>query len=299
MYVFYCDHFELPLPPGHRFPIGKYQLARERVVANLGERIMLRVAPAVTREQLVRVHDPSYVDRAFSGELSELEQKRIGFPWSPKMLERSKRSVGATVAAAHKAIEHGLAAHMSGGTHHAFANEGQGYCVFNDVAVATLDLIANGHGRRGIVIDLDVHQGNGTAAIFHRDDRLFTFSMHGDRNYPFRKTDGDLDVALPDGLQDDEYLGILEEKLKNIELASFDFAFYIAGADPHQDDRLGRLKLSQHGLQARDEIVLHTLQSLSVPTTIVMGGGYGEESVIANIHATTIEVAMKIHERFS
>lgn len=297
MYVYYCDHFELPLPSGHRFPINKYQLARERVASKFSDHIVLRVADAATRDQLIRVHSSDYVDRVFEGQLTELEQKRIGFPWSPKMLERSRRSVGATIAASHKAIQDGVAAHLSGGTHHAFADEGQGYCVFNDVAVAALELISQGHGRRGVVIDLDVHQGNGTAAIFQGDRRLLTFSMHGDRNYPFRKTEGDLDVALPDGTTDNEYLALLESHLESLELNQFDFAFYIAGADPHEEDRLGRLKISQKGLRERDQIVLQALKSAAVPTTIVMGGGYGEESRIAEIHAATIGVALEIHEQ--
>ena len=293
MYVYYCDHFELPLPAGHRFPICKYQLAREKVDARFGERILLRVADAASREQLIRIHHESYVARVFEGKLTDLEQKRIGFPWSAKMVNRSRRSTGATIAAANRAWLDGIAAHLSGGTHHAFAGEGQGYCVFNDIAVATMDLISQAKGRAGVVVDLDVHQGNGTAAIFENDARLFTFSMHGDRNYPFRKTCGDLDVPLPDGTTDDQYLSKLEENLKLISWQAFDFAFYIAGADPHEADRLGRLKLSQKGLRERDSMVIGRLRAEGLPTTVVMGGGYGDENCVAEIHANTIGVALE------
>lgn len=297
MQVFYCDHFELPIPQGHRFPIDKYQLVREKVVEQLGERVKLRVAPAATRQQLCRPHTEGYVDRVFAGQLSDLEQKRIGFPWSPKMVERSRRSTGATVGAAVAALSDGISAHLSGGTHHAFADEGQGYCVFNDVAVATLELVENYKVPNAIVIDLDVHQGNGTASLFENDRRLFTFSMHGDRNYPFRKQSGDLDIPLPDGMDDNHYLAALDHALQaQISLGEFAFAFYIAGADPHEGDRLGRLKLTCAGLEWRDRMVISRLRQAGIPTVIVMGGGYGDPAVVAQIHATTVRTAVEAYE---
>ncbi len=299
MRVFYCDHFELPLPQGHRFPVDKYQLVRERVVRTLAGQIELCVAPAAQRDQLAVVHEKEYLSRVFSGELSVLEQKRIGFPWSEKMLERCRRSTGATIGAAQAALEDQIAVHLSGGTHHAFANAGQGYCVFNDIAVAARLLIQSGSVRRVLVIDLDVHQGNGTAAIFANDPRVFTFSMHGDRNFPFQKTDGDLDIALPDGTEDEAYLSILAETLcHKLPLNEVDFVFYLAGADPFMEDRLGRLKLTKEGLARRDALVLDALAKLELPAAIVLGGGYASIQDVAEIHAHTVQLAAQHYRRF-
>jgi len=297
MKVFYCDHFELPLPAGHRFPIDKYRLARERVRDELGKRIELFSAPAATRDQLTRIHNADYVEQVFVGNLSDLAQKRIGFPWSPKMLERSLRSTGATIAAAQIAITDGISAHLSGGTHHAFSEEGQGFCVFNDVAVAASQLLIDKQARKILVVDLDVHQGNGTASIFRNHDAVFTFSMHGNRNYPFRKTEGDLDIGLADGMDDEEYLQILDEAFgQRLPLSDAEFCFYIAGADPYAEDRMGRLALTKAGLKRRDEYVIGRLQDLGVPTTVVMGGGYAAVEDVAEIHANTIEVALRSFE---
>ncbi|MEM7560414.1 MAG: histone deacetylase [Planctomycetota bacterium] len=297
MKVFYCDHFELPLPAGHRFPIDKYRLARERVRDKLGERIDLVAAPSATRNQLSRIHNVDYVEQVFAGNLSDLAQKRIGFPWSPKMLERSLRSTGATIAAAQAAIAGGISAHLSGGTHHAFADEGQGFCVFNDVAVAAGQLLFQEQANKILVVDLDVHQGNGTASIFRHHQSIFTFSMHGNRNYPFRKTEGDLDIGLADSMHDEEYLGILDEAFEErLPLSDADFCFYIAGADPYKEDRMGRLALTKGGLRRRDEYVIGRLQDLCIPTTVVMGGGYAAVEDVAEIHATTVEIAVRSFE---
>ena len=297
MRVFYCDHFELPLPAGHRFPIDKYRLARERVRTELGERIDLVSAPSATREQLTRIHNVDYVEQVFAGNLSNLAQKRIGFPWSPKMLERSLRSTGATIAAAQTAFRDGISAHLSGGTHHAFSEEGQGFCVFNDVAVAAGDLLFQEQASKILVIDLDVHQGNGTASIFRHHESVFTFSMHGNRNYPFRKTEGDLDIGLDDGMEDEEYMRVLDEAFEErLPLSDADFCFYIAGADPYKEDRMGRLALTKAGLRRRDEYVIERLQDQCIPTTVVMGGGYAAVEDVAEIHANTIEVALHSFE---
>ena len=298
--IAYSSIYQHPLPAGHRFPMLKYELIPEQLLyEGTIAPINLFKPEAAKEEDILLTHTKEYWNKLQNLNLSRQEERRTGFPLSERLVKREIIINQGTIDCTHYAKKYGVAMNIAGGTHHAYADRGEGFCLLNDIAMASNYLLKHGLAQKILVVDLDVHQGNGTAAIFHQDDRLFTFSMHGDRNYPFKKTDSDLDVPLPDGLQDDEYLRILETNLRNIELGSFDFAFYIAGADPHQDDRLGRLKLSQQGLQARDEMVLHTLQSLSVPTTIVMGGGYGEESVIANIHATTIEVAMKVHERFS
>ncbi|MEM7478060.1 MAG: histone deacetylase [Planctomycetota bacterium] len=292
MQVFYCDHFELPLPDGHRFPITKYRATRELVQSRLGESVSLRAAPAASDEQLQRVHDASYLNSVSQGTLSELDQKRIGFPWSRKMLQRSLRSTGATVATSLAALDDSIAVHLSGGTHHAFADQGQGFCVFNDVAVAAQELLTRPSIRRILVVDLDVHQGNGTASIFSGNPHVFTFSMHGDRNYPFRKTNGDLDIGLPDGTTDEQYLSELQLVFDSgLPLSETDFAFYVAGADPFHGDRMGRIKMTKEGLRQRDRYVLNELRQRSIPTAVVMGGGYAEVADVAEIHFNTVQEA--------
>lgn len=298
MEVFYCDHFELPLPKGHRFPIQKYRLAREQIASRLGSDVRLRVADAASYQQLASVHTNDYLDCVFGGTLSDLQQRRIGFPWSPKMLERCRRSTGATIACTESALENGLAGHLSGGTHHAFPDEGQGYCVFNDIAVATTLLLNAGKISRAVVIDLDVHQGNGTAAIFQDDARVFTFSAHGDRNYPFRKTTSDLDIALPDGTHDEEYLALLWDALQSqLPLAQADLVLYLAGADPFVGDRLGRLQITKQGLKRRDEMVLEACVARQIPTAIVLAGGYADIEDVAEIHTATISTAVALYHQ--
>lgn len=295
MQVFHCDQFELPLPSNHRFPIEKYRLTRERVSRELGELIQLRVAEAASFEDLCLTHDREYLTRVFHGKLSDLEQRRIGFPWSSGMLERSRRSTGATIAAARAAIVDGIAVHLSGGTHHAFADHGQGFCVFNDVAVSAHLLLQARLASRILIIDLDVHQGNGTASIFAEDGRVFTFSMHGDRNYPFHKTNGDLDLALPDGTTDEDYLSALEQAFETqLPLGTSDFAFFVAGADPFLGDRMGRLKLTKTGLQRRDAFVISHLMARRIPLTVVMGGGYAAVNDVAEIHFNTVRTALMV-----
>src|SRR5215208_3143779 len=211
MNVFYSDNFVLPLPEGHRFPMVKYSMLRERVagdgICGLGE---LRTPRAVTDEEVLRAHAPNYLKRVASGTLTEKEMRRIGFPWSEKMVERSRRASGGTLGACLAALEEGFAANLAGGTHHAFSDRGEGYCVFNDSAIAARALQAEGLVERVVVLDTDVHQGNGTAAILGRDASVFTFSIHSAGNFPFRKEESDLDVALPDGADDGEYLYALE-----------------------------------------------------------------------------------------
>lgn len=222
-------------------------------------------------------------------------QRRIGFPWSPEMVERSRRSVGATIAAARAALDDGVSANLAGGTHHAFADRGEGFCVFNDVAVGARVLQRDQHAARIAVVDLDVHQGNGTAAIFKDDASVFTFSMHGEKNFPFKKEVSDLDVALPDGTGDDQYLSALRLHLADVLNRHHpDFVFYLAGADPFEGDRLGRLKLTIDGLRARDEVVLRACARAGLPVAITMSGGYANDiSAIITIHANTIQTASR------
>jgi acetoin utilization deacetylase AcuC-like enzyme len=290
--AFYSDHFVLPLPEGHRFPMEKYMLLRERVAA-LGEDDLL-VPHAVTDVELRRVHDVGYVHRVTRGALTRDEVRRIGFPWSPGLVERSRRSVGGTVAAARAALVDGVAANLSGGTHHAFSDRGEGFCVFNDVAVAARAVQAEAEARRVVILDLDVHQGNGTAAIFRDDDTVFTLSVHGANNFPFRKERSDLDVELRDGSGDDEFLEAVERGVSVALAGGADLAFYVAGADPYEGDRLGRLAVTKQGLAERDRIVFDLCAEAGAPVAVVMSGGYArnvEDTV--DIHFTTIRTASR------
>ena len=295
MKVFYCDHFVLPLPPEHRFPMAKYRLLRAQVTASgLISEDDLEVPPAATDAELLRAHQPGYLQRVTTGTLDRQEVRRIGFPWSPQLVERSRRSVGGTLAACRRALQDGRAVNLAGGTHHAFADHGEGFCVLNDAAVAARALQAEGRVRRVMVIDCDVHQGNGTAAIFAQDPTVFTFSIHGRKNYPFRKQRSDLDVELEDGTLDGEYLQLLDEGLERA-LSSFpaELAIYLAGADPFHDDRLGRLSLSQQGLAMRDEVVFGHCQRRGLPVAVAMAGGYARrvEDTVA-IHFATVRAAV-------
>ena len=290
MHVFYCDHFVLPLPSGHRFPMEKYALLRERVAGEGRDELL--VPGAATDAQLLRVHDAGYVQRVVGGTLSREEVRRIGFPWSPQLVERSRRSVGGTVAAARAALRDGVSANLAGGTHHAFADRGEGFCVFNDVAVAARDLQADGSLERVAVLDLDVHQGNGTAAIFRDDDSVFTLSVHGANNFPFRKEAGDLDMELPDGSGDAPFLEAVEAGVRVALASRPDIAFYLAGADPHEGDRLGRLAVSKTGMARRDALVLDLCAAAGVPVAVVMSGGYGREVTdTVDIHFATVQAA--------
>jgi len=278
--------FIVPLPPGHRFPIEKYALLRD---ALLQEGIVaaehLLEPDRASHADLLRAHDANYVDRFTRGELTPAEMRRIGFPWSAQLVERSYRAVGGTVAAAAHALERGIALNLAGGTHHAFASHGEGFCIFNDVAIAIRQLQARGMIERAAIVDLDVHQGNGTHAIFQHDRSVFTFSMHGGRNYPFHKVAGDLDIELEDGTSDAAYLQQLERALPDVlSRARPQLVLYLAGADPHEGDRLGRLGLSYDGLARRDAMVLEACRDVGIPVAIVIAGGYGKDI------ATTVEV---------
>ena len=292
MLIFATDHFVLPLPPGHRFPMAKYACLRERVAAIAPER--MREPPAATDAELARAHDPAYVQAVAAGTLDERAMRRIGFPWSPAMVERSRRSTGATIAACRSALAHGIGINLAGGTHHAHRDFGEGFCVFNDAAVAARAMQAEGLAERVMIVDLDVHQGDGTAAIVGDDPTIHTLSIHGRNNFPFRKQSSRQDVELDDGTGDDAYLATLRAVLPLALSASRpDLAIYLAGADPFVGDRLGRLSLSKDGLTARDAHVLDTLRAAGVPVAIAMAGGYAEDiDDIVDIHFATVCAAL-------
>jgi len=295
--AFYSDTFVLPLPEHHRFPMAKYRLLRERLV---GEGVLdagdLHVPEAAGWDELRLVHDAAYVDAVASGTLPAEAQRRIGFPWSPMMVERSRRSVGATIAAAREVMRPGarVSANLAGGTHHAFRDRGEGYCVFNDVAVAAASMLRAGAAARVAVVDCDVHQGDGTAAIFRDEPAVFTCSLHGANNFPFRKETSDLDVTFEDGAGDDEYLRALDAHLPAVlDGHRPDLVFYLAGADPYEGDRLGRLRLTIGGLRARDRMVFDACRARALPVVVLMSGGYAPDvDAIVTIHANTIREAV-------
>lgn len=292
MRVHYCDHFVLPLPPGHRFPMEKYRLLREALADRSDSGMTFLVPEAATDAQLLRVHDAAYVSAVCDGSLSQAQVRRIGFPWSPELVERSRRSVGGTLAATRAALDDGASANLAGGTHHAFAAHGEGFCVFNDVAVAIHDLRAQGRVDRVAVLDLDVHQGNGTADIFADDPRVFTLSVHGASNYPFNKTESSLDLGLPDGTGDQGFLDAVDRGLEAAFADPPDLAIYVAGADAYAGDRLGRLAVSREGLAARDDRVFEAAERHGVPVAVVMAGGYAEDVThTVAIHEHTVRRA--------
>ena len=294
MQLFYTDVFVLPLPAGHRFPMEKYSRLRESLLAS-GEfsPADFHLPHAATDKELSRAHDLNYIHAVSHGQLEKTAEKQIGFPWSTGMVERSRRSAGATIGACRAALEDGVAANLAGGTHHAFRDHGEGFCVFNDAAVAARAMQAEGRVERVLIVDCDVHQGNGTANILRGDDSIFTFSIHGARNYPFDKEESDLDIELPDGCSDAAYLLQLAHGLDTaFDLARPDLVIYLAGADPYHDDRLGRLSLSFDGLAERDRHVFTRCREHGTPAAIAMAGGYARNiDDTVRIHATTIRLA--------
>jgi acetoin utilization deacetylase AcuC-like enzyme len=296
MKVFYCDHFVLPLPPEHRFPMAKYRLLRERVEAELTPPCELVEPHPASDTQILRCHHADYLERAKTGALTEKEMRRIGFPWSPQMIERSRRSSGGTIGDCRVALQEGVAVNLAGGTHHAYPDHGEGYCLFNDSAIAARAIQAEGWAKRVVIIDCDVHQGNGTAALFTDDPTAFTFSIHGAKNFPFHKENSDLDIALDDEAGDEIYLDALENGLReSIERSGADLAIYLAGADPFEGDKLGRLNMSKAGLAERDRLVFDCCQRAGLPVAVAMAGGYAKEVAdIVDIHFQTVRAALTI-----
>ena len=277
MKIFTYDQFTFPLPEGHRFPSEKYQYLREAVEAAgvvLPENLI--VPTPATTNQLRRAHSDEYLDKVENGRFSSAEIRQIGLPWSPELVLRCKHSVGATIAACRVALQEGIAVTLGGGTHHARRDEGEGFCIYNDTAVAARAMQAEGRAQRVAVIDCDVHQGNGTAQITAGDDSIFTFSIHGEKNFPFHKVPSDLDIGLPDDTEDEAYLAALAEGIKEtLSRSQPDLIIYLAGADVFAGDRLGRLCLTKAGIGARDRLVLSSCREAGVPVAVTMAGGYG------------------------
>lgn len=296
--VWYCDHFEVPLPPGHRFPMSKYRRLREVLLERgLVSADQLVASVPVQREVLGHAHDAEYLEAAFTGQFTDEQIRRLGFPWSDALLARSRASVFGTLAAARWALVHGVAGNLAGGTHHAHAAHGEGFCVFNDLAVTAKVLLAEKAVARVLVVDLDVHQGDGTASICAGDERVFTFSMHGAKNFPFRKVASTRDVDLADGISDQGYLEALETHLPEVlESCGPDLVLYQAGVDPLAEDTLGRLAVTAKGLQERDRLVFSLTRARGVPVVATLGGGYAKplEATI-DAHANTYAALNAVH----
>ena len=292
MRAFAHDVYTYPLPPGHRFPLAKYRLVRER--AETVDGIEVADSRAAADDELRLAHDDAYLERVRDGALARREVLALGLPWSPELVERARRSVGATLMAAEAALADGVGANLGGGTHHAFADGGRGFCVFNDVVVTAKALRLAGRVRTVLVVDLDVHQGDGTHAAFMDDPETFTFSVNGFRNYPFRRVPGDLEADLPDDTEDDRYLETLVRLLPQALARSRpDVCFYLAGADPFRGDRLGRLSLTKGGLAARDELVRDSLATAGVPVCVTLAGGYADPI------ADTVEINLETLRTFA
>ncbi|HCS52821.1 histone deacetylase [Rubinisphaera sp.] len=296
MRIFYSDHHTLPLSSGHRFPADKYRILREKLIADgIVDEQFLSMSTAATDEQLLRIHTREYFESIVNGTIDPKAMRRIGFPWSPELVVRSRHSTGATIAAAQTALREKLGINLAGGTHHSFADCGEGYCVFNDVACAVRELQVNYKIGQILVIDCDVHQGNGTASIFQQDSSVFTFSIHGAKNFPLHKEKSDLDIALGDGTEDDQYLAELERGLEEcFQRCKPEFIFYLAGADPFYRDRFGKMKLTKAGLMKRDELVLGLCSRKNLPVAISMAGGYALDlNDIAEIQSNTVRLALQ------
>ena len=289
MRLFYCDHFEIPLPAGHKFPLGKYRLLRERIIRDGFWR--LEPAELAPLETIALAHDPEYVAQFAAGTLPPAAMRRIGFPWSAGLVTRTLASAGGTLAGARDALETGFGGTLAGGTHHAFRAEGSGFCVFNDVAIAICSL----RPKRAAVIDLDVHQGDGTAHFFEHDPTVLTISLHGANNFPFHKQRSKIDVELADKTGDEEYLQALDSVLPRVLEFAPEIVFYLSGVDALASDVLGRLALTPEGLKARDERVIGACFLHKLPLVITLGGGYSRPiELTAEAHANTFRVAAQI-----
>ena len=294
--LFYCDHHEISLPAGHKFPIGKYRLVRELLAADgLFE---FQPSPLAERKLIELVHDRDYAQQILQGTISHAAMRRIGFPWSEGLVRRTLASVGGTLSATADALEKGWGGTLAGGTHHASRSEGSGFCVFNDIAIAIHCLRSEGRITRAAVIDLDVHQGDGTAQIFAGDATVFTASVHGKSNFPFRKQQSTLDVDLPDGTTDDDYLLALNTALAPVLDFNPDILFYQSGVDALRSDALGRLALTHNGLRERDRRVMTAARTHRIPLVITQGGGYSKPiELSAEAHANTFRMAAEVYDQ--
>jgi len=290
---YYCEDFVLPLPDDHRFPMAKYAQLRERLLAeDVAAPTQLFVPEGATDEQILLCHTPEYLHKVKHGFLTMKEVRRIGFPWSPEMIVRSRHSVGGTLGACRSALSNGTGMNLAGGTHHACPDHGEGFCVFNDVAISARVLQKEGAVGNVAILDCDVHQGNGTAAICADDPTIFAFSIHGEKNFPFRKVAGDLDMGLPNDMGDEDYLQQMRRGVTYaLEQSQPDLAIFIAGADPYIGDRLGKLALTKAGLARRDQLVFDLCYERGIPVAVVMGGGYAPDiSDIVDIHLQTARI---------
>lgn len=298
MKIFYTDTFPIPLPENHNFPKDKYHLLRRRISERLCNKpIDLQIPEPTSRGAISRAHDPEYIRRLMEGDLSDKEIRRVGLPWSPQIVKRTLYSVGATIAACRAALSEGVAVNLGGGTHHAFYDRGQGFCWLNDSLIAARAMQAEGLTKNILIVDCDVHQGDGTAAITKDDPSIFTFSIHGKNNFPYHKETSNLDLELEDGTDNRSYLDALANGLKAC-LMSFkaDLVIYLAGADPYRKDRYGRLSLTKAGLAQRDRTVLERLRKKGIPVAITMAGGYAPDiQDVVDIHFQTIEIALKYY----
>jgi len=288
--LFYCDHYSIPLPNGHKFPMQKYKLLRNLLAAEAYYE--LAPAPWADPRTIALAHDREYISRFLEGGLAPQVMRRIGFPWSEGLVNRTLASVGGTLAAAGEAMKDGFGGSLAGGTHHAFCGEGAGFCVFNDIAIAILALREAGRANRAAVVDLDVHQGDGTAQIFREDPNVLTLSIHARNNFPFRKQQSTIDVDLPDGMRDLEYMRVLEQVLPSVFAFQPDVIFYQSGVDALEADKLGRLALSHEGLLQRDRLVIEACRANDIPLVITLGGGYADPiALTAEAHANTFRTA--------
>lgn len=300
MKIFYSDTFSISLPDNHTFPVSKYTLLRERIMA---ARVIkpddLQIPEPAGDDDILRAHDPDYWQRLQKGKLTEKEIRRVGLPWSPEIVIRARHSAGATIEACRAALNEGVGVNLGGGTHHASRDRGQGYCWLNDSVIASRAMQAEKLARRILIIDCDVHQGNGTAAILENDPTIFTFSIHGKNNFPFHKEQSDLDIALDDGTGDEAYLDALNTGLsQSMEAVKADLAIYLAGADPYDDDRYGRLSLSKSGLASRDCLVFQYCRKARLPLAVTMAGGYARNIAdTVDLHFQTIMAAVEFENR--
>jgi acetoin utilization deacetylase AcuC-like enzyme len=296
--LFYCDQYHFPLPPGHKFPLAKYRMLRDELSDD--GRFRLQPASLADYDAVLRVHGTDYVRGFLDGSLDPLVMRRIGFPWSRELVDRTLASVGSTLLAMRTALKFGFGGTLAGGTHHAYKNEGSGFCVFNDLAIAIAAARAEANVERAAIIDLDVHQGDGTASLLGGDAGIFTLSLHGERNFPFRKQRSTLDVPLPDGTGDEEYLLALQNALRRVWDFGPQLVLFQSGVDGLATDRLGRLALTRAGLARRDALVIGETCKAGLPLVITLGGGYSdpiEDTVAA--HAQTFRTAAKIYGAFS
>ncbi len=296
--IAYDPIYAHPLPEGHRFPMLKYELIPEQLLYEGSISTQNLFAPAICPDEVVLwTHHADYLEKLHRQTLSAKEQRHIGFPQSPALTQRELVIAQGTIDCCQYAIEYGVAMNVAGGTHHAFADHGEGFCLLNDFAVAANYLLHHQLAHKILIIDLDVHQGNGTARLFEKEPRVFTFSMHGDHNYPFHKEKSDLDIALKDGTNDSIYLPLLENTLQTlINQLQPDFAFFLSGVDILDTDKFGKLKVSMQGCRLRDEIVFRTLQRHGIPCTVAMGGGYSPDvKTIVEAHCNTFRAALDIY----